>query len=194
VQVSDDISSWDYYVGELGNQEDLAAGNAAAKAADHLRISPAASARFLLAKLRAAQAAAGGKRAGPRLAGVFPMANTGQAFTREAVSSDHFILGDFFVADRSPVRFDTRMTLKEDYDFTCAHLAKHGAVIRCNRMFIRAVHETNAGGAVSERDSAGEREREMIKILKEKWPGVFWCNGKRGDTQVILNWKRRRVA
>lgn len=194
VQVSDDISRWDFYVGELGRQLDIFDGNKAAKKADRLRISPGAAARFLLAKLRAKaaeeQATTGKASAGPRLAGVFPLGNTGQAFTREAISYDHFILGDFFVADSSPVRFDTKMTLKEDYDFTCAHLHKHGSVLRCNRLFIAAVHETNAGGAVSERDDAGEKERQNIKILREKWPGVFWINGRRGDTQVVMSWKR----
>lgn len=200
VQVSDDISGWDYYVGEMakcepGSRVDLSAGNEAARNADHLKISPVAAARFLLAKMRAAQESAGGGRnAGPHLGGVFPLGNAGQAFTRQAVTTDQFILGDFFVADSSPVRFEPRMSLKEDYDFTCEHLAKHGQVLRCNRLFIRAIHETNAGGAVSERDDAGDREREMIKILKEKWPGAFWCNSKRGDTQVILSWKRRKTC
>jgi len=195
VQVSDDIHRWDFYVGDMGRQVDLAAGNQAAKAADRFRVSPVAAARFLASRMRAAAAAnGGGKRAGPRLAGVFPLGNTGQAFTREAVHTEHFILGDFFVADSSPVRFDPRMTLKEDYDYTCSHLDRHGAVLRCNRMFVTAVHETNAGGAVSERDSSGDRERHNIKILKEKWPGVFYDNGKRGDTQVIMSWKRRKVA
>merc|ERR1712060_603743 len=104
---------------------------------------------------------------------------------------EHFILGDFFVVDKSPCRFDTTMTLKEDYDFTCAHLKKHGSVLRCNRLFISAVHETNTGGAVSERDDAGAKEVENIKILKEKWPGVFRSNGNRGnksETQVIMCW------
>lgn len=182
VQVSDDILRWDYYVGELCRQADIHAGNAAARASDQLRVSPGAAARFLLAKLRASD--------GARLAGVYPLGNTGQAFSREAASSDHFILGDFFVADKSPVRFDPRMTLKEDYDFSCAHLKQHGAVLRCNRMIITAVHETNAGGAVSERDDGGAKERENIKILREKWPGVFRDNPTRGDTQVIMCWRR----
>lgn len=194
VQVSDDIQRWDYYSGDMANafQSDdiskIQAGNLAARSADRIRVSPVAAARFLLAKLRALQK---GKE-GPQLAGVFPLGNTGQAFTRSAASYDHFILGDFFVADKSTVRFDTQMTLKEDYDFTCSHLDRHGSVLRCNRMFIAAIHETNAGGAVSERDESGDRERANIKILQTKWPGVFRINPKRGDTQVIMRWGTRK--
>jgi len=185
VQLSDDVTRWDYFVGDMGRAKGLHAGNEAAKNAERLKISPGAAARFLVAKMRA-------DPDGPKLAGVFPLGNTGQAFTREAVSKEHFILGDFFVTEGSPCRFETRMTLKEDYDYTCSHLAKHGAVLRCNRMFIAAVHETNAGGACSERDAQGNKERENIKILQEKWPGVFHLNGNRGDTQVIMSWRRRK--
>jgi len=207
VQVSDDISRWDYYIGELTGTGDMFSGNEAAKVADRLRVSPVAAARFLVAKLRAARfkaecrakvrkAKGAGARAaaGPRLAGVFPLGNTGQAFSRDSVSTEHFILGDFFVADSSPARFDPRMTLKEDYDYTCAHLQRHGSVLRCNRMFVSAVHETNSGGACSERDAKGEKERANIRILREKWPGVFMINGKRGDTQVVMCWRRRPRA
>lgn len=87
------------------------------------------------------------------------------------------------------------MTLKEDYDFTCEHLAQHGSVYRANRMFVAAVHETNAGGAVDARDANGNKERDNIAILQQKWPGVFYINGRRGDaTQVVMTWRRRRLS
>eukprot|EP00971_Amphidinium_carterae_P141428 2802330-Amphidinium_carterae.1 len=76
--------------------------------------------------MRAARSQSG---EGPRLGGVFPLGNHGMAFKKEAITTNNFILGDFFVADCSPCRFDTLMTLKEDYDFTCTHLEKYGSVI-----------------------------------------------------------------
>ena len=108
-----------------------------------MSISPGAAMRFMAAKMRAA---------GAKLCGVYPQANIARAFTQPICTTTHFILGDFFVADLSPVRFDESMTLKEDYDYTCAHLAEHGQVLRCNRMIIVVKHATNAGGAVSVRD------------------------------------------
>mmetsp|Transcript_113611 Transcript_113611/g.331966 ORF Transcript_113611/g.331966 Transcript_113611/m.331966 type:complete len:559 (+) Transcript_113611:45-1721(+) len=191
VQVSDDISRWDYFVGDLGRAVDLDAANEAARSADRLRISPVAAARFLLAKLRAARA--GGD--GPKLAGVYPLGNTGMAFSKDAITMDNFILGDYFVAEpTSTCRFDPCLTLKEDYDYTCAHLDQHGSVLRCNRLFVAAAHQTNEGGAVSDRDSKGNKERENIAILQQKWPGVFRINGVRGDTEVVMNWKWRRTS
>jgi len=100
----------------------------------------------------------------------------------------NFILGDYFVVDSSPCRFDTTMTLKEDYDFTCSHIKTHGSALRCNRMFVHAKHAKNAGGAVAVRDAAGTKEQYNINILQTKWPGVFKTNVKRKN-EVLMRWK-----
>lgn len=191
VQISDDIMHWDYRCTKEGKRpvkRDMFRGNRTAKRATHLRVSPVAAARFLLAKLRAHPTA--------QLAGVFPCSNTGQACGGPRTTFESFILGDFFVVNRSTCKFETQMSLKEDYDFTCEHLARHGAVIRCNRMFIDAVHETNVGGACTVRDAQGRRERQNIKVLQRKWPGVFYTNKRRGDGQVVMRWhsKKARAA
>merc|ERR1712183_101533 len=120
-------------------------------------------------------------------------ANGAMTMGTQQYSVYHFILGDFFVVDQSTCRFDNTMTLKEDYDFTCSHLAKHGAVMRCNRMILRVKHATNNGGAVSERDKAGAKERQNIAILMRKWPGVFKPHGKR-QNEVRLCWSNRKVC
>ena len=79
----------------------------------------------------------------------------------------HFIVGDFIVVQPdSPVRFDTRMTLKEDYDFTAQHLQTHGKVCRVNRLLIHAEHRTNEGGAVTVRNV--KTELANIKHLRTK--------------------------
>merc|ERR1719215_1274220 len=129
----------------------------------------------------------------PKLAGVFPTANAAMTLGTSEFGRHHFILGDFFVAEPSSAcRFDNSMTLKEDYDYTCSHIHAHGSVLRCNRMFLQVKHSSNAGGAVSERESGkkGVKERENIAILQTKWPGVFRMNKnqKDSDSEVVMNW------
>lgn len=186
VQVSDDIARWDFYKGE-GKKKTLAEGNAAAKRADRYKVSPVAAARFMLAMMRASPG-----DAKPQLGGVYPLRNMGQCFLGSETGRKHFILGDFFVVDKSPCRFDESMSLKEDYDFTCSHLKEHGSVLRVNRMIIQAKHETNAGGACTIRDAQGVREQQNIAILQRKWPGVFSKHPKR-QNQVVLRWESLRT-
>lgn len=184
VQASDDIEKW-LYLKEQGGwskKKSLRESNAAGRVALRYQVSPIAAAQFLLAKMRGSASASR-----PRLGGVLPHHNPGQSLRCEPVGTNAFILGDFFVVDRSPCRFDTRMTLKEDYDLTCAHLKTHGSVLRYNHLMVFAKHETNAGGACSVRDAQGERERENIRILQEKYPGAFKLNPKRPN-QVVLMW------
>lgn len=186
VQVSDDISKWEYVLREKLEMKggDFSEANAAVAAAKRYSLSPVAAAQLLLAKMRASGL-------GPRLGGVYPTANAAQGISQDECTYRHFILGDFFVADDSPCRFDSTMTLKEDYDLTASHLARHGAVLRCNRLFLHVKHSTNEGGAVATRDSDGSEERKNIAILQTKWPGAFSLNGKRKD-EVIFNWSRYR--
>jgi len=185
VQVSDDISKWNYWDVErqdLRGETSFAKANAMVKGSRCHCISPLAAAQYLLAKMRSSDSK-------PQLGGVFPTCNVSMTIGTEEVSHHHFILGDFFVVDKSPCLFDTSITLKEDYDFTCSHIKEHGCVFRCNRMMLSVKHSTNGGGAVSTRDSSGSKERQNIAILMEKWPGVFRMNGRRKD-EVVMNWKR----
>eukprot|EP00928_Gymnodinium_smaydae_P080964 TRINITY_DN64559_c0_g1_i1.p1 TRINITY_DN64559_c0_g1~~TRINITY_DN64559_c0_g1_i1.p1 ORF type:complete len:582 (-),score=156.65 TRINITY_DN64559_c0_g1_i1:171-1862(-) len=194
VQVSDDISKWLYYdcekqnfKGELGFKK----ANQALLGVKKHCISPLAAAQFMVAKMRSDPEK-------PHLAGVFPTANAAMALGGAEFGKQHFILGDFFVAEpASPCRFDTSMTLKEDYDYTCSHLKTHGSVLRCQRMFLHVKHSTNEGGAVANRDNAGQKEKQNIAILQQKWPGVFSINGRRkgiAGSEVVMSWKRYNVS
>jgi len=115
------------------------------------------------------------------------LGNCSRSFGGDQVQFRHFILGDFFVVDKSSIRFDEEMTLKEDYDFTAQHIYKHGSVIRCNRMVITAKHQTNAGGACSTRDKKGLEEQRNIAILFRKWPRAFRAHPKRKN-EVVMHW------
>lgn len=189
VQVSDDITGWEFMNSKLdakalrakGATSMLKVANAAVNSS-RIVVSPLAAARFLLAKMRAAEPR-------PRLGGVLPTGNAAMACLAQMTTPDGFILGDFFVNDDSLARFDESITLKEDYDFTCSHLERYGSVMRCNRLCIKVTHETNPGGAVDSRDASGHKERRNIEILMKKWPGVFKLHSTRGDTQVKMKWK-----
>merc|ERR1712232_127781 len=183
VEVSDDIGRWTYYdvsKQDLRVQKDFTKANQALAGATKVAISPLAAAQWMLAKMRSSPLK-------PKLAGVLPTANATMTMGSNEYSTQHFILGDFFVADTSPCRFDESMSLKEDYDYACSHIHKHGSVLRCNRMVLSVRHYANQGGAVDNRDSAGKKERENIAILQQKWPGVFKMNVKR-PSEVLMRW------
>jgi len=118
---------------------------------------------------------------GAKYAGCAPTANP--FFTQRKVSTAHFIVGDFITVLPSEPRFDTRLKLKEDYDFTAQHFNEYGAVARCDEIMATFAHRTNAGGAVAYRTS--EREQEAIRLLKAKWPKWIIDNGRRND-EVLM--------
>ena len=152
------------------------------------RVTLAAAARVLEALMRHGSRDA--RKA--KLAGVYPNANSGMAMNADPVSTDLFCVGDFLVIEPDcALRFDERMTLKEDYDFTAQHLAKHGAVARSNRVWVTALHYKNEGGAVADRND--EKEQFNIALLKYKWPGAIAKHPTRGENEVFFAWSRRTV-
>merc|ERR1719161_1770634 len=160
LQVSDDISSWEYRDGKRATERTDDAVNAAYKKARRYIVSPLAAALFIVAKMRSVEDPK------PKLGGVYMLGSCARTFAGDELSRHHFILGDFLVIDKgSTVLFDETIGLKEDYDFTCAHIQKYGSVMRCNRMTITVKHYDNAGGAVSNRNT--QEEQRNINILNE---------------------------
>ena len=117
------------------------------------------------------------------LAGVAPTANPYFYNPDKRVRTDKFIVGDFIVVRPSEQRFDTNMTLKEDYDFTMQHIVAHGGVVRYDAILAEFAHRTNSGGAVSYRTP--NKEQFNIDYLKEKWPGAIVDNPKRPN-EILL--------
>ena len=105
------------------------------------------------------------------------------------MADDKFIVGDFMVIRHgSAPRFDERMRLKEDYDFTAQHLDAYGSVCRMNRLYVRARHYTNAGGAVDVRTAP--LEQTTIAYLRDKWarrgyPSLFRTHTTRANEVVM---------
>ena len=57
------------------------------------------------------------------------------------------------------------------------HIATYGRVCRMNRLFVKAVHYSNAGGAVSGRN--GKNEDQMIAYLRKKWGAPVFVGQRR---------------
>eukprot|EP00441_Pelagodinium_beii_P046559 CAMPEP_0197622296 /NCGR_PEP_ID=MMETSP1338-20131121/2652_1 /TAXON_ID=43686 ORGANISM="Pelagodinium beii, Strain RCC1491" /NCGR_SAMPLE_ID=MMETSP1338 /ASSEMBLY_ACC=CAM_ASM_000754 /LENGTH=581 /DNA_ID=CAMNT_0043192011 /DNA_START=80 /DNA_END=1825 /DNA_ORIENTATION=+ len=183
VQLSDDISAIEYRQGKRAKDKSDDACNAAHKNTKRYIVSPLTAAQFILAKMRGMPQE---KRA--KLGGVYMLGSCSRAMASDEFVHQNFILGDFFVVDLgSKTRFDENMTLKEDYDFCCSHIRAHGSVMRCNRMTLNVKHYSNSGGACSNRDKKGEKERKNIAILKSKWPRAFFKHPKR-QNEVVMRW------
>ena len=180
VQMSDDVTGIVAF-GDASTQEkcsSLAEANERASAAVVRPVSPLEAATMIHAEM---------ERAGAFLGGVYNNPNKSYAFQQPAVTTRHFIVGDFIVVNpASDLRFDERFTLKEDYDLTCQHLARHGVVVRHNRLLLRVKHRTNPGGCVAYRTA--DEERRNIARLKARWPGVFRDNSRRSE-EVIMRWR-----
>lgn len=127
------------------------------------------------------------------LAGCAPTANAYYFHPERRVRTAAFVVGDLIaVRPESPVRFDERLRLKEDYDFTLAHVREHGGVVRVDELAPQFVHRTNAGGAVAIRTA--EREQEAIALLREKWGAVVRDNPRRPNEVLLDPAGLRRLA
>jgi hypothetical protein len=123
---------------------------------------------------------------GFKLVGTAPTNNPFFTNTDSPLKTAHFIVGDFIaVSGESDLRFDYRMKLKEDYDYTLQHLHEYGAVGRVDLLLPRFAHRTNSGGAVAFRNA--EREQEAIAYLKDKWVDEIRDNPRR-ENEILLKW------
>ena len=128
---------------------------------------------------------------GAKLAGVAPTSNAFYFNPKKPVHGAAFIVGDLILAMPSDLRFDEKLRLKEDYDYTLQHLTRFGKVARCGAILAHFAHRSNKGGAVDYRTS--ELEKETIRQLSEKWPGVIRLNPRRKD-EILLDLSMFKVC
>ena len=103
-------------------------------------------------------------------------------FANKIVSVNTFCIGDMLFVKPSEIRFDTQLSLKEDYDFTLQH-KQIGDVIRYQKYLFTFEHYSNKGGAVDVRDD--NEEQKNIMILKSKWGDKVRLNPKRKNEILI---------
>lgn len=64
-------------------------------------------------------------------------------------------------------RFDERLKVKEDYDFSLQSLYRHRRIIRSNKYVWRVEHHDTEGGCKSYRTL--QVEKDAIEVLRKKW-------------------------
>lgn len=115
------------------------------------------------------------------LMGVPPTFN--HFFAKNKVSKNTFCIGDMLFVKPTELRFDTQLTLKEDYDYTLQHLKKYGSCFRYQKYLFEFEHYKNKGGAVDYRNEV--EEQKNIFILKSKWGDKIKMNPKRKNEILI---------
>jgi hypothetical protein len=121
-----------------------------------------------------------------RMAGVAPTSNLFYFNPDRPAKARAFIVGDFIVVRETHLRFDARMRLKEDYDYTAAHLHEYGCVFRDDAVLAEYAHRSNPGGAVDYRTA--DLEQEVIRLLKRKWGDLIRDNPRRPN-EILMNLK-----
>jgi len=117
---------------------------------------------------------------GVYLMGVPPTDN--YFFATKLVVENKFCIGDMLFVKPNELRFDTQLTLKEDYDYTLQHIQK-AKVLRYQKYLFTFKHYSNKGGAVDIRN--GQEEQKNIMILKSKWGDKVKLNTKRKNEILI---------
>lgn len=81
------------------------------------------------------------------------------------------IVGNFMGIIEDGQRFDARLKVKEDYDFSLQSLYRHRRVIRFNKYEFIVSHWFDPGGCAAYRSY--ETELNAIRILRQKWGGYI---------------------
>ena len=118
---------------------------------------------------------------GVYLMGIPPTSN--DFFAKTLISKNTFCIGDMLFIKPNDLRFDTSLTLKEDYDYTLQHLQKYKNCFRYQKYLFEFEHYKNKGGAVDYR--TGQEEQKNIKILFAKWGDKIRLNSKRKNEILI---------
>ena len=118
---------------------------------------------------------------GVYLMGIPPTSN--HFFAKSLISKNTFCIGDMLFIKPNDLRFDTSLTLKEDYDYTLQHLQKYKNCFRYQKYLFEFEHYKNKGGAVDYRTE--KEEQKNIMILKSKWGDKVRLNTKRKNEILI---------
>lgn len=115
------------------------------------------------------------------LMGIPPTSN--DFFAKSLISKNTFCIGDMLFIKPNVLRFDTTLSLKEDYDYTLQHLERYGNCFRYQKYLFEFEHYKNKGGAVDYRTE--QEEQKNINRLFQKWGKKIKLNPKRKNEILI---------
>jgi len=124
------------------------------------------------------------KRLGTKLWGVYPVHNA--FYMAHKNTYYNFVIGSFCGVIISDLRCDVNMRVKEDYDFTMAHIFKFGKVVRFDSWTVNARHYTNKGGCVEDRNGKKDIDTTAMEYLIKKYGRLIRKNPRR-EGEVIIN-------
>jgi hypothetical protein len=104
-------------------------------------------------------------------------------------SMSSYIGGPFMVHIDTDLRFDERLPLKEDYDFTLQNLNKYRKVLRVNKFFYVVKQMEQVGGCATYRNL--EREIEQLNLLRKKWGSRIVQNDSLDNSRSHQSDKKR---
>lgn len=120
-----------------------------------------------------------------RMAGCAPTANP--FYSSQQIKTKHFIVGDCILVRPTPLRFNTALKIKEDYDYTCQHIKTYGGVCRLDFIMADFAHHDRGGASVWRGANPLEAENEAVATLTAAWPLAIHPNPRRPG-EVLLKW------
>lgn len=93
------------------------------------------------------------------------------------------VLGPFMGIIKNDIRFDEKLGLKEDFDYSIQVLNRHRKVLRFNKYHYVVGHLVGKGGCIAYRTTA--RERQQREFFIRKW-GSKIVKFKDGDINPIV--------
>lgn len=121
---------------------------------------------------------------GALLTGCAPLPNA--FYSTGQIKRQHWIMAQLFAAAPSAPRFDPDTCPREDYDFTCQHLATYGGVARHDALLPDYRHWGNRGGCQDWRTDA--RSAQVNALLLQRWPQYLKPNPRR-EGELLLKVK-----
>lgn len=102
-----------------------------------------------------------------------------------------YVGGPFMVHVDHKLRYDERLPLKEDYDFTLQVLNAHRKLLRVNKYYYLTLQMAQVGGCAEYRNI--EAERDQLEALQRKWGREIVRADVLGSSRNHLTTKRRSI-